>query len=176
MNDSSSIKLRIEQAFRGVAYPGDWCLVNRLEGDEPRRLAQEFRGRDDWRILDPAFIDQSPDGLGSALSFFSDEAFHFYLPAYLFADLDGNLRQADPVFHLTHGLESVSRCEKINPIRYGERTWSDYAHYRFSIFNVKECAAVSAYLRAMRGTDVLTDMEKKSIDEALEQYWSGRSG
>ena len=38
-------------------------------------------------IGDPStLIDRAPDGFGSALSFFSDEAFRFYLPAYLIAD------------------------------------------------------------------------------------------
>ena len=174
MSDMPSVTQRIERAFADVGYPGDWCLVNSLEGEEPAMLEQEFKGRDDWRVLDAAFLDQAPDGFGSALSFFSDEAFHFYLPAYLIADLAGLLEHADPLFHLTHGLDRSSRAKKINPLRYGERTWSDYARYRFSVFNSEECSAIAAYLRARRDKGDLTGMEREMIDQALANYWDDR--
>ena len=174
MSDLSSVTQQIERAFADVDYPGDWCLVNSLEGEEPALLEREFKGRDDWRVLDAAFLDQAPDGYGSALSFFSDEAFHFYLPAYLIADLAGQLEHADPLFHLTHGLDRSSRGKKINPLRYGERTWADYARYRFSMFNARECAAIAAYLRSRRDKGDLTSMETEIIDQALERYWDAR--
>jgi hypothetical protein len=122
MSDLESLKAKIRAAFDGVQFPGDWCLAASREGDEPYRVEREFKGKDDWRTLDAAFLDLAPDGLASAMSFFSDEAFHFYLPAYLFADLDGQLRRVDLVYHLTHGLDNTSRDKKINPRRYGERT------------------------------------------------------
>ena len=70
-------------AFAAVEYPGDWCLRDSNEGDEPHLLEKEFAGKCDWRTLDPAFLDRAPGGYASALSFFSDEAFRFYLPAYI---------------------------------------------------------------------------------------------
>ena len=114
MPDKETVKQQIRAAFTRVEYPGDWCLRGSNEGDEPLWVERDFKGKTDWRTLEPGFIDQSPDGLASALSFFSDEAFHFYLPAYLIADLDGNLERSDPVFHLTHGLGAASRRERIN--------------------------------------------------------------
>ena len=62
----------------------------------------------DWQSLSPQFIDGSPDGLASALCFFSHAAFQFYLPAYLIADADGLLERVDPVYFLTHGKERAS--------------------------------------------------------------------
>ena len=47
--------------------------------------------------MEPPFLDSAPDGLSSALAFFSDEAFRYYLPAYLLAALDRKLALADPV-------------------------------------------------------------------------------
>lgn len=44
----------------------------------------------------------------SALSFFSEAAFRFFFPAYLIADLRGELRTADPLFHLTGGFSVTS--------------------------------------------------------------------
>jgi hypothetical protein len=175
MTDQALLKAQIEKAFGSVEFPGDWCLVNSREGNEPLLLEREFKGKDDWRALDAAFIDRAPDGFGTALSFFSDEAFHFYLPAYLLADLDGRLMQADPAFHLTHGLESASRNEKINPRRYGERTWFEHARHKFAMFNGEERAAIAGYLKHKRDTDALTELERRRIDEALETYWDRKA-
>jgi Family of unknown function (DUF6714) len=169
-----SLKDQIQAAFGAVEYPGDWCLIKSREGTEPLLLKKEFKDRDDWRVLDASFIDQAPDGFGTALSFFSDEAFHFYLPAYLLADLDGLLKQADPVFHLTHGLDSKSGSEKINPRRYGERTWLDHARHKHAMFNAQERAAIVSYLNYRRDSAASTDFEKTQIDEALAIYWSRR--
>lgn len=171
MNDLATVKAQIRDAFAGVQFPGDGCLSNSREGTEPLLLEKEFEGKDDWTALDPAFIDQAPDGFGTALSFFSDEAFHFYLPAYLLADLDGRLQQADPVFHLTHGLDRSSRAEKINPRRYGERTWFEHARHKFAMFNARERAAIRAYLAYQRAVTALTELERTRIDEALQAYW-----
>jgi hypothetical protein len=174
MSGRDGVKEQVRQAFAGVAYPGDGCLVNSREGSEPALLEKEFKGRSDWRALDAGFIDRAPDGFGTALSFFSDEAFRFYLPAYLLADLDGRLQQADPVFALTHGLESGSREQKINPRRYGERTWLDRARHKFAMFNASEAAAIAAYLRyRLAGAEM--EYERSPIREALESYWERRA-
>ena len=162
----------IVRAFSGSQYPGDWCLVESLEGDEPALLAQEFRGKTEWHTLDPNFIDQAPDGFGSALSFFSDEAYRFYLPAYLVASVDGKLQQADPVFSLTHGLDDVSRAELINPRRYGERTWFDAARFKFAVFTAEQARAIVAYLNLMAEKD---ELEWPKIRQALSNYWTGRA-
>ena len=66
MVDRERAAARITLAFAGVEYPGDWCLRGSSEGDEPFLLEQEFKGRSDWRNLDPAFLDQAPGGFASA--------------------------------------------------------------------------------------------------------------
>jgi Family of unknown function (DUF6714) len=175
MSDLASVEAQIREAFAAVVYPGDWCLTNSREGTEPALLEEEFKGKSDWRTLDPSFIDQAPDGFGTALSFFSDEAFHFYLPAYLLADLDGRLKQADVVFALTHGLDSASSHQKINPRRYGERTWFEHARHKFAMFNAREVAAIVSYLTYKHETYGITDYEKVRINEALDNYWTARA-
>jgi len=172
MSERAAVRTQITQAFATVEYPGDWCLVNSREGTEPVLLEAEFKGKRDWRLLEPVFIDQAPDGFGTALSFFSDEAFRFYLPAYLLADLDGALRQANPVFALTHGLDQGSRGEKINPRRYGERTWFDHARHKFAMFNAMQVAAIAGYLLYTLEHGDITDFEKRQIREALRNYWT----
>lgn len=175
MSDSAIVKAQIRAAFKSGVYPGDWCLTNSREGTEPRLLEEEFKGKTDWRALDPSFIDQAPDGFGTALNFFSDEAFRFYLPAYLLADLDGKLKQADVVFALTHGFDNKSRGERINPRRYGERTWFEHARHKFAVFSAQEAKAIVSYLRHKSDTDALTGHEQGRIDEALANYWAARA-
>ncbi len=78
------------------------------------------------------------------------------------------------MFHLTHGLDNSSRDQRINPRRYGERTWFEHARHKFAMFNAAEAAAISAYLGYKRNLDTLTGPEKASIGEALGNYWAAR--
>jgi hypothetical protein len=173
MTDKETIKDQIRSAFAHVQYPGDWCLRGSNEGDEPYLVERDFKGKTDWRVLDAAFIDQAPDGLASALSFFSDEAFHFFLPAYMLADIDDRLERSVPVFHLTHGLDDASRHVRINPRRYGERTWFHHSSCKCAMFTKTEVAAIVAYLRFRAESD---DFHRESIEQAIRNYWIPRMG
>ncbi|MHC5011702.1 MAG: DUF6714 family protein [Planctomycetota bacterium] len=173
--DPESLKAKIREAFEGIEYPGDWCLRGSNEGEEPYLLEAAFKGKVDRYALDPAFLDQAPDGFASALNFFSDEAFRFYLPAYLIADLDDRLLSTDPVFHLTHGLDAASRSERINPRRYGEMTWFDHVRRKFSMFDRSQVEAIVAYLEARREAEDQIDLQRTQITEALETYWYART-
>lgn len=168
----AQVKALIESAFADSEYPGDWCLIDSREGFEPASVAEAFAGKTDWRTLDARFIDQAPEGLGSALSFFSDEAFRLYLPAFMLADIDGKLQQADPVFSLTHGLDDASRSELINQRRYGARTWFDLKRCKFAVFTAPETGAIVEYLRLMSDRD---NSSRSRIDQALTNYWTQRS-
>ncbi len=166
------VKNQIAHAFADGEYPGDQRLAGSIEGDEPALLASEFRGKTDWRALDAAFLDEAPDGFSSALSFFSDEAFRFFLPAYLIASVDEQLESVEPVFHLIHGLTNASRDELVNPRRYGDQTWFDARAARFAAFNVAESQAVVAYLRLMRARGAAN---RREIDEALANFWAAKA-
>ena len=170
--DRDRVKALISEAFATVERPGNWALAGSTEGDEPHRLEEEFRDKEDWRSIDPAFLDQAPDGLASALSFFSDEAFRYFLPAYLIADLDGKLDHVDPVFTLTNGLDDASRTKKVNPRRYGARTWMEEKGHRFAVFMPAEARAILAYLRFRAEGD---EFERSSIEQAIENYWNERA-
>ncbi len=155
-----------------MEYPGDWCLRDSNEGTEPFLLEEDFKGKDNRSEIDPAFLDQAPDGFSSALSFFSAEAFRFYLPAYLVADLRGQLYNVDPSFHLCHGLYPASANTRINPARYGERTWSDCAKYRWSMFTPDQLLAVRLYLDHKLEGDQVDDFVK----EAMIAFWWPTTG
>lgn len=162
----------IREAFASVERPGNWALRGSSEGDEPYLLEREFQDKTDWRTLDAAFLDQAPAGYSSALSFFSDEAFRYFLPAYLLADLDGALDAADPLFHLCHGLDDATRAEKVNPRRYGDRTWLEATRHRFSVFTRQEARAIVAYLRCKATDD---ECGRNRIEQAIKNYWSERA-
>jgi hypothetical protein len=91
---------KIKMAFASVEYPGDQDITDSTYGEEAEALKREFIGEKDWRVLDSEFLDQAPEGWRTALAFFSDRAFHFYLPAYLIADIQGELTEVCPEFHL----------------------------------------------------------------------------
>ena len=96
MIDKEVVIELIREAFGGNVYPGDAFLQGSFEGCEPYEEVGFFRGKMDWRTLDAEMLDARY----SALSFFSEAGFRFFLPAYLIADLQDELRTADPLFHL----------------------------------------------------------------------------
>lgn len=173
MSDSvSAVKSKIEKAFAGMAHPGDDRLIGSNEGSEPELVKRDFKGKVDWRALRADFLDQSPDELATALSFFSDEAFRFYLPAYLLADLDGSLKTADPAYHLTSGFGDSSKGERVNATRFGEMTWHDYAARRCSGLTRAQVEAVIAYLDVKAKNASAHD--RSVIEQALANYWRKR--
>ena len=183
-DDAAAVIAHIHEAFAPLAYPGDAFLQGSHEGCEPFEEVGAFVGRTDWRTLDAAFLD----GHYSALSFFSEAGFRFFLPAYLVAAVRGELLTADPVFHLTHGLVEEMHEERVgdrvfvkrwgrscpvNPLRYGAATWWNHAQMRLGVFTREEAGAIVAYLRHGRA-HADTDVERARIAGALDAYWLER--
>ncbi len=166
----SELRNLILNSFSKVEYPGDSNLRNSSEGQEPFLLEDEFMGKDDWTALTPDFIDQAPDGFASALSFFSIEAFRFYLPAYLLADIEGQLTYTDPVFYLIYGLTDATKDIEVNPNRYGTLTWFEYVSTRFSVFSPEEALSIADYLK-LKLNEADTDIERDGIVQALRNFW-----
>jgi hypothetical protein len=185
MNDKQTIIDKIHLAFGANEYPGDGFLQGSREGCEPFEEIGPFVGRRDWRELEPDFLD----GHYVALSFFSEAGFRFFLPAYLVADLQGQLNTADPLFHLTHGFSDTTikvpikgreflvksgKTALLNPRRFGAMTWFDYSHYRLSVFTREEAGAIVVYLQYRRDATE-TDFEQEEINAALATYWLERA-
>jgi hypothetical protein len=171
----AALEEQIKAAFNTVPPPPVWCLSNSREGDEPLQVEHEFRDKRDWRVLSPELLDSAPDGLASALSFFSDEAFRFYLPAYLLADLDGKLHQVDVLFHVTYGLDDASKDQPVNPLRYGRRTWFESSSHRFAIFDTAQSAAIAAYIEYKIDSPDTVDFERVTARQALDNFWLDRA-
>ena len=176
---------QILEAFTANTYPGDAFLQGSFEGCEPFEETGAFKGRTDWTTLDAAMLDARYTALG----FFSEAAFRFFLPAYLFADLRGELRTAEPLFHLTGGFivfsaqlpagphahtRKTGGSTLLNPRRYGAITFEDYARYRLSVFTREEAKAIVAYLRCKQESDEY-GIDTPAILAAINTFWLDRS-
>src|SRR4029453_11003213 len=120
MHDTAAVLEHIGQAFGGNAFPGAGFLQGSFDGCEPYDAVRPFQTQQAWGGLDAVFLDAHAD----ALSFFSEAGFRFFLPAYLIADVKGQLRVADPVFHLTHDFAEtavqVPTPGRVFIVRYGQ--------------------------------------------------------
>jgi hypothetical protein len=185
MRDKAAVIEHICQAFEGNTFPGAGFLQGSFDGCEPYEAVSPFQTQREWRSLDAAFLDVNAD----ALSFFSEAGFRFFLPAYLMADVEGQLRIADPMFYLTHGFAETAvqvptpgrvlvmrqgKSAFINPRRYGAATWYDYARYRLSVFTREEASAIVAYLEFRREANP-DRVDHAAIEAALQSFWRERA-
>lgn len=185
MQENQRVIELIRQAFRETERPGDAFLQGSHEGCEPGEAVAPFIGVADWSQLDPGVLDASY----TALSFFSEGGFRYFLPAYLIADLLGRLQSADPVFHLTNGFsdrvvelpagprvyrKTIGKSAFVNPQRYGAMTWHDHARCQLSIFTREEAGAIVAYLEYKRDADA-DRLHADEINAALESFWRDRA-
>ena len=185
MGDKEAVIEEIQSAFGGNEHPGERFLQGTFEGCEPYEEVGPFEKLEDWKGIEASFLD----GHASALSFFSEAGFRYFLPAYLISDLRGQLYTADPLFHLTHGfsdwtsevpagdhtlLMKHGRSAFLNPRRFGAMTFCDYAHYRLSVFTREEASAIVAYLEYKRDSDP-NIIDSQDIDASLESFWLERA-
>ncbi|MCE9535869.1 MAG: hypothetical protein K8R65_05605 [Nitrospirae bacterium] len=185
MPDRRQVIEHIRQAFRGTERPCDAFLQGSHEGCEPGESVAPFIGVADWSQLTAQVLDASY----TALSFFSEGGFRYFLPAYLIADLEERLQTADPVFHLTNGFsdrvvtlpagqhvykKTVGGSAFVNPQRYGAMTWQDHARHQLSVFTREEARAIVAYLEYKRDQDS-QGLNRQEINAALDGFWRDRA-
>jgi hypothetical protein len=145
-------------------------LINSDQGDEPFDVAAAFSDKSDWTKLEASWLDTVPKGLGSALSFLSDEAICFFIPAFVVADLEGRLERVNPLFHLTHGFDDFSRDRQIRSRK--AETWTEYGKLRWSRLTNDQALAIVHYLEWVIERDGLD--RAYSAAEALKFYWYQR--
>jgi len=163
------IKTLIRGAFTDTRYPGDDALV-RSHGHQADQVAELFRGKTDWRALTPEFLDRGAAASPSALSYLSDAAFQFYLPAYLLADLDGALSFTEPAFFLYYGLDDATR-----DLRMNTTTWWEVQRLHFAPFSNEQAGAIVEYLRCKADDPTISEHDQRSIGAALRNYWIERA-
>ncbi len=146
-------------------------LVNSQQGEEPFETAEAFADKTDWTELDGKWIDAAANGWGTALTFLSDEAACFYLPAWLVAELHGKTAQSDPAFNLSYGFtddhwSSAARSP-------ADTNWADYSCKRWSHLIPAQVMAVVHFLEWYAGrTD---DISSAQARQALNNYWRPRT-
>ena len=177
-----TIKQLIREAFADVPYPGDDEIVPSGSSWEYYADTLEyFQGRTDWRTLSIDLLNEAETGWGPALAFFTPAAFRFYLPAYLLADLDGQLRGGIyPYFYLTVGLTAedqqrpTSRATRKQAQMRGGRTKFELRCERFAVFTGQQAGAIVAYLEYLLHDPQSAAYSRQAIVEALELYWHTR--
>ncbi len=134
-------------------------------GGEVSDLEREFADKTDWTQIDPEWLDAAPNGWASARSFFSDAARLFYLPAYILADIHGNLEHSNgAAFDLTHGFGPGERPEDVERLREELRDrWSGLTE-----------AQVCTVVRFLEWAAVWNEFDGEDIRPALEAYWYPR--
>ncbi len=184
MKDIQEVIAQIRAAFGQNSYPGDAYLQGSREGGEPFEEVGLFTGQTDWQAVPADLLDAH----GGALGFFSEAGLRFFLPAFLVADLLGQLTYADPLMALTLGFsdvevslpvgEKVFRVKSggsalVNPRRYGALTFGDYARYKLSVFSREESGAIAAYLEYKR--EAGEPGQGQAIEAALAGFWRERA-
>ena len=107
---------KIEAAFADVLYPGDDNLTsnyNPLSANDDEGVADYFR-QTSWR----GHPVQELRYHSCALSFFTPAAFHYYLPAFLIADLE-DPEEADIItqsIQFDFGAASSTRADRMELI------------------------------------------------------------
>lgn len=154
----------ISKAFSEVTFPGNDQLVESSYGDEPVLVKDHFKDRTDWKTLDREFLD-----FDGALSFLSNKALHFYIAAFMIADINEPLDFNDPSIRLCWALTPQSENKKIAQA-FGSRTIGERAKKSFDAFTSEQASAVVAYLR----WKLLHDENNYTIIQALDHYWLKR--
>jgi hypothetical protein len=163
--DRESVIAAIELAWLDARQPEKYnILPSNIIGDEEQMgVKRDFEGKS-WRDLDAKFIDQSPDGFASALCFMSNEALRYYISAYLIADLKDQLKQAEPDFRLTDGMDAAA---------YGcSPSVGNDAIARWRNLDDGKVHAIVKYLEYKRSKN---DGWADQIEASLDSYWYPRS-
>lgn len=147
-----AVEQQIRRAFSGVMLEDGVGLLEGLEidsysSDDVRAAARENDEKMDWTSIPAELLN----GAATSLSFFDAKGMRFHLPAYLIADLRGELHQ-DIRFHLnSRALDS-----------------------RFSLLSPEQKAAVRHYLELQ--LEVLPEpnlqFEQSGIRESINGFWA----
>jgi len=113
----------IEDAWREVPYPGDDKIFTPDSYDD-EDIVNYFAGTT-WRGHSPVDLRCH----SSAFTFFTPQAFHYWLPAFMIAAIQ-NPAEADVI------------CDFIP-----RSVYNDYAPQRWQLFSPAQRRAVAAYLR-----------------------------
>lgn len=165
-----SILLELTSAFPAIRPEGPGSVVAEfnLRTPEGVRTATAFDEQTDWTRIDGAWLEAVSDSLSGALAVLTPQARKFYLPAFMAADLRGELKRVEPHREFLRGLTGwVTR----KPVR---GRWDSTAAARadWAVLTLAQCRAVVHYLEWVSTRH--GPAPSPSIVEALNVYWYGR--
>lgn len=157
-----SLKNRVLKSFADVQYPKG--IIAPHECDECFDLRKTFKNQN-WKTIDTKIIEENY----SQLPLFSDEAFHYFLPAYLIYSLE-NFNDADDNMVCEFTIYGVS------PSKTGIREDLDYWKYKFSNFTIEQINLIYDFLdlvkanesESFRFFDKIVDDGKVSLKTYIE--------
>jgi len=168
---AANILSEIEAVFPSRRVARFNPMVDSVQGEEPLLTNEAFADKDDWTKLDSKWLDEAPAGWATALSFLSNDAVCFYVPAFIAADLRGELQRADPMFNLSHCFANLRRDERLDS--WSPATWYDYGEQRWSHLTCEQARAIVHYLEWRIEKDGLEFAYDAS--EALSAFWYNRA-
>ena len=127
---AKALRAQIETAFANVPYPGDDNIAPRTQMDDDYDDVIVHLTGKHWRDLIPK--RKPPKGrsnpISHSLCFATSEAWLFFLPAYMIADImmgRTDFREFDP-----------GRSEQLN----------DHIESRFRLLNAEQCTVIASFL------------------------------
>jgi hypothetical protein len=148
-----SVVSKIREAFHGVTLGKGVGLFEGqgLDDYEDPGTCRAYRDKDEkyeWQNIPVENLNRCY----SSLSFFDAEGMRFHLPAFLIAQLDGQLR-VDPVFHLAH--------------------LDEWAKSKFALLSIAQREAVRDFL-TLSQDDPDFQFDRPHIEAALANYWTSQ--
>lgn len=149
--DEERVADLLRAAFAGVRLGNGIGLweAQGIDDYADSRTVEAYRARDekdDWSEIPASELDRCY----SSLSFFDPAGMRFHLAAFLLADLAGELKTADALFHLTYPGGECAR--------------------RYELLSLEQRAAVREFL-LLRLADPHREFEHHSIERALQGFW-----
>jgi len=151
--DYNALIERIGRAFADVPYPGDDRIISTPEHvaacDECGGLRKALAGRSWQELIDD---ETSYDHVSHAMSFFSDEGWQYYLPAYL--------------------IQTIRRGQ-LNSLYFrpvADPVLAEFHERRVNRLNAEQCRAVVEYLRAAQVEDRSSSYADERNGEAVGHW------
>jgi hypothetical protein len=149
----------IKAAFATRVYPGDDQLVDDLDDLESAEIAEAFRGLH-WSEPSPEMLEHN----NSALNFFSDAAWRYYVPAFMLVVLEHSDKIDMVDFSLIFSL--------LPPIVWAERRLAEEAKGLPPIEALGLSPEETERLRTVREQSI--EMAERKRDRAAEAAWDAR--
>jgi hypothetical protein len=147
----------IESAFADVPYPGDDRIAEHKDCPECDDIRAHFRGST-WRGHTVNELQQYQ----SALSLFTPEALHYFLPAFMVVSL-GAWDEAD-------NIPFSIMCIFLSREAESDENQRQYRQERFEIFTQSQREAIVVYLREWANSDSLSkEVYGHDISRAIER-------